>query len=262
MVFVIVIGVIVVGVVVALTAGRNMNRTVQATTGGVGTGPGGWAHLRYTGTTEPAIDTIQGQVFPGTHADAHAAASPVEQGVAEIQAHDPAFDQTAFLEDVQKVFFVVEQAWTECQPIMSRQVMADGIWQQHQIKIEQYVNEHRHPVLEGLTVTDLTIVSAHSDQTFDTITVRVLAACADYDVDDKSGKVVRGDHHVGPWREDWTFQRSSDATTKSGAGTMNSKCPNCGAPLDLDVQGICKYCHEPIMGGKYDWVLNRISQVT
>jgi predicted lipid-binding transport protein (Tim44 family) len=261
MLIVIVAGVIVVGLAVALTAGRTMNRTVQANTGGVGTGPGGWAHLRYTGTTEPAIDSIQGTVFPGTHADAHAAVSPAEQGVVEIQAHDGAFDQTAFLEDVQKVFFVVEQAWTERQPTMSRQVMADGIWQQHQIKIEQYVNEQRRNVLEGLTVTDLTIVSAHSDQTYDTVTVRVLAACADYDVDDKSGKVVRGDRQVGPWREDWTFQRSSDATTKIGAGTMNSHCPNCGAPLDLDIHGVCGYCHQVIMGGKYDWVLARISQV-
>ena len=262
MVFVIVVLVIVVGVAVALGASRTMNRTVQANTGGIGTGPGGWAHLRYTGTAEPAIDSVQGGVFAGTHADAHGAVSPAEQGIAEIKAHDGGFDETAFLEDVQKAFFVVEQAWTECKPTMSRQVMADGIWQQHQVKIEQYVNAHRHPVLEGLTVTDLTVVSAHSDQTYDTITVRVLAACADYDVDDKSGKVVRGDHHVAPWREDWTFQRSSDATTKLGAGTMNSKCPNCGAPLDLDIQGVCRYCHEVIMGGKYDWVLARISQVT
>jgi predicted lipid-binding transport protein (Tim44 family) len=260
MVFLIVVGLIVIGLAVALTAGRTMNRTVQTNTGGVTTGPGAWAHLQYTGTTEPAIDYVQGGVLPGTHADAHAAVSPAEQGIAEIKAHDPAFDETAFLEDVQKVFLVVEQAWTDRQPLMSRQVMADGIWQQHQVKIQRYLDDHRRNVLGELAVTDLTIVSAHSDQTYDTVTVRVLAASSDYDVDDKSGRIVRGDRQVMPWREDWTFQRSSDATTKL-SGTMNSHCPNCGAPLDLDLQGICKYCHQPIMGGKYDWVLARISQV-
>lgn len=259
MLIVILVGVLVIAGVVALVAGRSMNRAVQANTGGVGTGPGGWAHLDYTGTTEPAIASVRGSVFPGTHAAAHAATSPAEQGLAEIKAHDPLFDETAFLEDVQKVFFVVEEAWTERKALMSRQVMADGIWRQHQIKIQQYLDQGHRNVLDQLTVTDLTIVSAHSDQNFDTVTVQVLAACADFDVDDK-GHVVRGDRHVGPWKENWTFQRSSDATTKVGAGTMNAHCPNCGAPLDLDLQGVCKYCHVVITAGKYDWVLARISQ--
>lgn len=255
---IVVVGILVVGLAVALAAAGKMNRTVQANTGGVTTGPGGWAHLQYTGTSGPAISSVQGNVFPGTHASAHAASSPVAQGLAEIKAHDPLFDETAFLEDVQKVFFLIQEAWTECKPAISRQVMADGIWQQHQVKIQQYIDQHRRNVLDNLTITDLTIVSAHSDQNFDTITVQVLAACADYDVDDK-GHIVRGDRHVGPWKENWTFQRSSDATTKVGAGTMNSHCPNCGAPLDLDMQGVCKYCHAAIMGGEYDWVLARIT---
>lgn len=32
-------------------------------------------------------------------------------------------------------------------------------------------------------------------------------------------------------------------------------CPNCGAVLDLDSNGICAYCHTVIPSGKYGWVL-------
>jgi predicted lipid-binding transport protein (Tim44 family) len=261
MAFVIVIAVIVIGVGVALTASRTMSRTVHASTGGRTTGPSGWAQLPYTGAQPTAAQTIHGEVFPGTHADAHAAITPAEQGVAEIQAHDPSFDEEGFLESVQRAFLLVQQAWTERRPEVSRQVMADGIWQKHAAQIQEYINENKRNVLEDLTVSDITIVSAHSDQTYDTITVKVMASCADYDVDDKSGKVVRGNRNVLPWQETWTFQRSSDAVTKLDGGTMNSHCPNCGAPLDLDLQGVCKYCHAAVMGGKYDWVLSRISQV-
>ena len=38
-------------------------------------------------------------------------------------------------------------------------------------------------------------------------------------------------------------------------------CSECGAPIDLEHDTQCKYCHAPIMGGKYDWVLARIAQV-
>jgi inner membrane protein import complex subunit Tim44-like protein len=236
--------------------------------GGVGSGVGGGGQAsgtpsssQWTGSQAPAIESVRGDVFPGTASSAGAGAAPVQEGLAQIQSHDPAFDQDAFLEQVQKAFFVVQEAWSERKPDMSRQVMADGIWQQHRMQIQGYIDENKRNVLSDLAVGDMSIIAAHSDQTYDTITVRVLAACADYDVDDKSGKVVRGDKRVEQWQEDWTFQRSSDATTKPNGGTLSSKCPNCGAPLDVDIQGVCKYCRAPVMSGKYDWVLARISQV-
>jgi hypothetical protein len=235
-------------------------------TGGPGgasgfTGSGWGGATAWSGSDEPAINSVRGDLFPGSHDDAVAASNPSQDGLATIQAHDPAFDESGFLAAVQRSFFVVQEAWTERKPEMSRQVMADGLWQQHKVQIEQYVNEHKRNVLEDLAVGDETIIAAHSDQTYDTITVRIRAACADYDVDDQSGKVVRGNKRVDEWQEDWTFQRSSDATTKAGGGTLAAKCPNCGAPLDVDLAGVCKYCHAPIMSGKYDWVLARIAQV-
>ncbi|HEX3542773.1 MAG TPA: Tim44-like domain-containing protein [Acidimicrobiales bacterium] len=258
----IVIVLLVLGIYMAVKrSGRTMGGAIGAATRGFGGPSTSATPAPWSGTEGPAIDTIRGDLFPGTHTDAHAAVSPVEQGLAEIQAHDPAFNQESFLESVQKAFFIVQEAWEQRKPDMSRQVMADGIWQQHKAQIEGYLNEHKRNVLEDLAVGDLRILSAHSDQTYDTITVRIFAACADYDVDDEKGKIIRGNRSVGQWQEDWTFQRSSSATTKPGAGTLNSKCPNCGAPLNVDLQGVCSFCHQPIMGGKYDWVLARIAQV-
>lgn len=239
--------------------GTGASGTGTATGTGTG-GPGGASS--WTGSEEPAINSVRGVLFPGSAAGAHAGVTSAADGLAQITAHDPAFDEEAFLQSVQRAFFVVQEAWSERKPEMSRQVMADGLWQQHRVQIEQYVNEHKRNVLEDLAVGDLTVLSAHSDQTYDTITVRVLAACADYDVADDSGKVVRGNRKVEQWQEDWTFQRSSKAVTKPAGGTLSSKCPNCGAPLDVDLQGVCNYCHAPVMSGQYDWVLARIGQVT
>jgi predicted lipid-binding transport protein (Tim44 family) len=214
-----------------------------------------WSH-----DDQPAISTVRGDLFPGS---APAAGGPQSSadGLAAITAHDPGFDREAFLEQVQRTFFVVQEAWTQRQPGLSRQVMADGLWQQHRVQIQGYLDGHKRNVLEDLAVGNLTIIGAHHDANYDTITVRVLAACADYDVDDQNGRVVRGGKHVGNWMEDWTFQRSGSATTPAGGGTLSAKCPNCGAPLDLDLAGACKYCKAPVSSGAYDWVLARIAQV-
>ena len=73
--------------------------------------------------------------------------------------------------------------------------------------------------------------------------------------------MIRGSQQIEDWAEDWIFQLSSKASTKPNAGTMNKKCPNCGAPLDLDLAGVCKYCRAPVMSGEFDWVLTRIEQL-
>ena len=51
------------------------------------------------------------------------------------------------------------------------------------------------------------------------------------------------------------------SSTPASGGTLSAKCPNCGAPLDLDLAGECKYCKAPVSSGSYDWVLARIAQV-
>jgi predicted lipid-binding transport protein (Tim44 family) len=232
----------------------------RAMTGDVGAPPspidGQW-----TLSDKPAIDAVKGDLFPGTSGDAHDPDSS-EAGLAAISAHDPRFDRRQFLEQVQGVFFIVEGAWTQRKPEASRQVMADGLWQQHRIQIQGYVDGNKRNVLEDLTVSSLTVIAAHSDASYDTICVRVSASSADYDVDESSGKVIRGKRGiVEPWMEDWSFQRSSTAKTPAGGGTLAQKCPNCGAPLDLDINGECKYCKAPVSSGTFDWVLARISQV-
>jgi predicted lipid-binding transport protein (Tim44 family) len=213
-----------------------------------------WSH-----SDQPAISSVQGGLFPGSAPAAVGPESP-EDGLAAIAAHDPGFSKEDFLQQVQRTFFIVEQAWAQRQPGMSRQVMADALWQQHRVQIQGYIDANKRNVLEDLAVGDLTIVGAHRDAKYDTITVRVLASCADYDVDD-NGHVVRGDKHVGQWMEDWTFQRSASAVTPTDGGTLAAKCPNCGAPLDLDLTGACKYCKAPVSSGDYDWVLARIAQI-
>src|SRR5437660_1377584 len=83
------------------------------------------------------------------------------------------------------------------------------------IVIEQYEEQDKRYVREKLSVANATIIGAHSDQSFDTITLRIHAGCADYDIDTEKNKIVRGNKDFSEWTEDWNFQRSSSAVTKT-----------------------------------------------
>jgi predicted lipid-binding transport protein (Tim44 family) len=216
---------------------------------------GAWTH-----SDQPAMASIRGDLFSGSAPEAAVTMDDPEQGVAAIKAKDPRFDRAVFLEQVQRTFFLVEEAWTTRNSDMSRQVMADGLWQQHRFQIESYNSSGKRAVLDGLSVLSITILAVHIDQNYDTITVRILASSSDYDVSD-AGKLLRGSKDVAQWAEDWTFQRAAGAQTPAAGGTMTDKCPNCGAPLELDFSGVCKYCKALVSTGTYDWVLARIGRV-
>jgi predicted lipid-binding transport protein (Tim44 family) len=187
----------------------------------------------------------------------------IDAGIGHIRERDPGFNEADFLSDCNRAFFTIQQAWTERKPDISRRVMHDGIWQQHRFQIDQYVSQNKQNVLENLAVQNTRTVSVSSDEAFDTIMVRFFASCADYDVElGDEPKVVRGDRTVNDWCEDWIFQRKAGAETKPNGGTMKQRCPNCGAPLELDLAGVCDYCRAPVMSGEFDWVLTRIEQLS
>ena len=182
-------------------------------------------------------------------------------GIDKIRAHDPSFDETTFLAAVERSFFLVQKAWCDQDPDQSRQVMADGIWQTHRTQIDEMKGRGRKSMMEELGVDRCTIVSGDSNASKDTIVVSVEAHAKDFEIDIASGKKKDGDRSIESWVERWTYQRSSAASTKADGGTMNQKCPNCGAPLKVDLAGICKYCKANIMAGDQDWVLTHIDDV-
>lgn len=185
----------------------------------------------------------------------------VDEVIAQIRQRDPAFDKDTFLNQASDAFYLVQKAWCDQQPAESRKVMADGVWVRHKSQMEELANANKTNVLEELSIGSSTIVDANTDADNDTLVTRFYAVCRDYDVDKTSGKIVRGDKQMRGFQEDWAFQRSSRAVTRPDGGTLSQKCPNCGAPLNLDNNGTCRFCKEMVMGGKHDWVLTRIEQV-
>ena len=183
----------------------------------------------------------------------------VVAGLAAIRAHDPGFDEDAFLATAERCFFAVEEAWSQLRPELSQPVMAEEAWQRQRAVIESYRDAGRRNVLENLTVAKATILAAVSDDGRDSATVRFRAASANYDVDDASGRVVRGNHQMAFWEQDWVFQRSGKVTT-DGEGAGGQRCPNCGAPLDVDIAGVCKKCKASVRGSDADWMVLRAGQ--
>jgi predicted lipid-binding transport protein (Tim44 family) len=188
------------------------------------------------------------------------APDPLAGGIAAITAHDPDFSLPAFQNDAERTFFIVQSAWMQRKPDLSHQVMAEGLWQQHKMQIEAMIANHETDVMRDLAVASVTPMAAGADPQQDWITIRITAGCADYEVDDRTGKTIAGDRQFQEWAEDWTFNRLP--TAKSGKPAALTECPNCGAPLSTDIAGICSYCHQPVLGTDQGWRVARIARLS
>ncbi|MEO6797416.1 MAG: Tim44 domain-containing protein [Candidatus Dormibacter sp.] len=189
--------------------------------------------------------------------------SSLPEDLAALQAKDPNFNQQMFLDRAQATFFALQKAWMDRNLEPARVYMSDGIYHRWKMQIDQMIAAHKRNVLDNLVIGGVKIVKVTTDPNFDSITVRIDASAADYEVDDTTtNKVVYGSKQNQPFTEYWTFTRSSAARTKAGEGAEVTQCPNCGAPLSISESGVCSYCKATVTSGQFGWVLNNITQAS
>jgi predicted lipid-binding transport protein (Tim44 family) len=182
-----------------------------------------------------------------------------QTGMATIRAEDSSFDPEAFRGRAQQAFFALQQAWQERDLTASRPFMSPGLYLGWSSQVQQLIELHKKNVLDGLRVDGIDVVKVVHGRAFDDVTVRVTATCADYEVDEKTGRVIFGSRTPSRFAEYWTFQRSVGVQTTERS-ILDRVCPNCGAPLEINQVGDCRYCKAAVTSGRFDWVLSRIEQ--
>jgi hypothetical protein len=189
--------------------------------------------------------------------------STLTEDLAALQAKDPNFNQQMFLDRAQAAFFALQKAWMDRNLEPARVYMSDGIYHRWKTQIDAMIAAHKKNMLDNLVIGGVQIVKVQTDPNFDTITVRIDASAADYEVDDTTAnKVIYGSRQNQNFTEYWTFIRSGSARTKAGEGAEVTQCPNCGAPLSINESGVCSYCKAVVTSGQFGWVLDNITQAS
>jgi len=215
-----------------------------------------------TGEHNWIVTSIEPSDYVGTNADEFLGSQRLspDAGFLAIAGSDPAFASNEFLKRVATAFDALQTAWQARDLDAARGFMSAGAYYAWSAQVDQLKEEHRKNVLEGLNIDSITPLGVMHGKVFDDVMVRIDATCAEYEIDDTTGKIIFGDKHPNPFAEYWTFQRGVGVATTGKAGTLEKQCPNCGAPFNVNAVGECTYCKATITSGKFDWVLSRIEQ--
>lgn len=180
-----------------------------------------------------------------------------QQRLSAISQHDPGFDYQMFLKRVSIVFAELQAGWSEVNVMRIRPHVSDNLFQYFGYWLDMYGQSNARNVTENARITNIELSNVISDQYYDAITVRVRATGLDYTISN-DGKLLKGSKSKErPYTEYWTLIRGRVAQSKP---REDLGCPNCGAPLKVNMAGSCEYCHAKVVTGDFDWVLSRIEQ--
>ncbi len=177
---------------------------------------------------------------------------------AELAREDPAVTQQALDARLRLIYGELNAAWSRRDLGGARPYVSDGLFDYLQYWVTAYERQGLRNVLEGMRIVEWKTVKVLRDRHYDSLTVRLWGSGRDYTVRQTTGDVVSGDpEHDRFYSEYWTLIRGAGV---KGAPRGDKSCPNCGAPLDVNMAGQCEHCGAKITSGEFDWVLSKIEQ--
>lgn len=175
-----------------------------------------------------------------------------------LEASDPGTTWPNLSNRIGLVFTEFQAAWAARDLVKMRPYMSDALFSTQTFWVEEYKRQGLRNITENPQIASLELANVTQDAFFDAVTVRLYASSLDYTVNAQTNQIVSGNRsHPRRYTEYWTMIRGRGA---KGPPKTDKACPNCGAPLDVSMIGICNYCKVKVTTGQFDWVLSRIEQ--
>jgi hypothetical protein len=200
-----------------------------------------------------AVEAASGEPARRAHGTLEPAAgsSMIAAGMTAIAADDPGFRGGTLTGWAMSVTGLICQSLISAEATPARTFMANGLFRTHQAALALRARTGIS-CTGSWRATEPAIVSAVRTPLFDEVRVRVRCYGSYTERHGPTGLVLRT---ATSWSEDLTFGRSADAVSPASGGLPAGHCPSCGAPLNLDPDGACRFCRGIVTAGRHDWVL-------
>jgi len=175
-----------------------------------------------------------------------------------LRERDPAVEETLLRARVEQIYAALNRGWTALDLSGVRGFVSDALYAYLRYWTEAYTAQGLRNCLSRMRISRMQRVKVVLDPHYDAVTLRLWASGLDYTVATDTGARVSGSDSVPrAYSEYWTLIRAAGAR---GAPRVDSNCPSCAAPLQVNMAGNCQHCGSHITRGEFDWVLSKIEQ--
>jgi len=176
---------------------------------------------------------------------------PNAAAIAKLKELIPGFDENQFLKDGYQMFLDVEDAWMNFELEKVHNIITDEMFNMYESQLSSMEIKGEQNIMSGFVLRDSAITNCVDQNDNVEVTAKYIIEFYDYIIEKESGKVLRGSKtNKLRMYYDFTFiMKNTDEKI--------DKCPNCGAPVEVNASGVCPYCSSKIVGENTSWVMSK-----
>ena len=183
--------------------------------------------------------------IPETKLQSNAAA------IAKLKELIPGFDEKQFLQTGYQMFLDVEDAWMNFELDKVHNIITDEMFNMYESQLSSMEIKGEQNIMNGFNLKDCAITNYINQNDNLEVETKYIIEFYDYIIDKASGKVLRGSKS-SKLRMYYNFTFIMKNTDEK-----IDKCPNCGAPVEVNASGVCPYCNSKIVGENTSWVMSK-----
>lgn len=188
-----------------------------------------------SGSTTPSIAKLQSN----------------QEAIRKIKEVIPGFDENKFMEDGYNIYLAVQDAWMNFDLEKVHNSITDELFNQYESQLSSMEIKGEQNIMNGFKLRDKAIRNCVVQNDNLEVTTRYIVEFYDYIVNKETGAVLRG-------TKSRKVRQTYDITFVMKANEEKlDKCPNCGAPVEVNASGVCPYCGSKIVGENTEWVMSK-----
>lgn len=169
----------------------------------------------------------------------------------EIKKYIPNFNTSQFLSNGYNIFVRIEEAWMNFDLEKVRDCITDEMFNMYESQLTSMEMKGEQNIMKDFKLLNSAITEAKKQNNMLEVKTRYVIEFYDYIVNKDTKKVVRGNSNR---KIKMVYEFTFIADVES---TKLDKCPNCGAPIDINSAGVCKYCNSKIVDDSKNWVMSK-----
>ena len=168
----------------------------------------------------------------------------------EIKQYIPDFNKEQFLNNGYKMYCDIQEAWMNFKLDDVKDIITDELYNMYESQLTTLEVKGEQNVMKDFALQRSFLKGVNKQNETVTITTGYIIEFYDYIAEQSTGKVLRGtDKKKVRVTYEMKFRQTLDTNKKV------TKCPNCGADIEMNTTGVCEYCRTKLVTENTKWVL-------
>lgn len=174
-----------------------------------------------------------------------------QTAIREIKKYIPEFNTNEFLANGYDIFVRIENAWMNFDLESVRDCITDEMFNMYESQLTSMEMKGEQNIMKGFNKINYCITDATKENNMLEIKARYYVEFYDYIINKETKKVLRGNSSRKiKMVYEFTFIKDIE-------NNKLDKCPNCGAPININSAGICEYCNSKLVDDSKNWVMSK-----